>query len=106
MLVVLMKPFEADPPKVPMLSKIYLVGRQREVNGVHGLCELGWLWAHGATSMRENHIDCQARKNENKKLGCKRPDLRMGESLLLLLFYFLGMPELKSKPDWLGTLLL
>ena len=44
-----------------------------------GLCKLRWLWAHGAMSMRRSHIDYQARKNEYKKSGHKRPDLRMGD---------------------------
>ena len=56
-------------------------------------------------SMRRNHIVCQSRKNEYKKLGCKRPDLRTGVFLVFFCF-FLVMPELKDEPGQLGTLLL
>jgi len=54
--------------------------------------------------MRRNHIDCWSRENEYKKLGHKRPDLRSGDFVVFLCF--LRMPELKDKPDQLGTLLL
>jgi len=51
-------------------------------------------------SMR-NHTYCQSRKNEYKKSGHKRPDLR---TVCFVLFCFLVMPELKDKPVWLETL--
>ena len=38
--------------------------------------------------MRRNHIDCWSRKNEYRKLGHKRPDLRMGFFLHLFLFFW------------------
>jgi len=105
MLAAAMKSFEANLPKIPMVRRIYLVGRWKWVNGVHGLHKLGQLWAHGATSMRRNHVDCWAQKNEYKKLGHKRPGLRTG--YFFVIFHFLlGMPELKDKPEWLRTLLL
>ena len=73
------------------------------MNGVHGLHKLGQLCIHGAANMRRNHIDCWERKNEYKKSGHKRADLRMGVFFVFFCF-FLVMTELKVKPGHLETL--
>jgi len=83
-----MKPFEVDQPKSHVVSKVYSVGRWRGVNGVHGLHKLGQLWAHGAASMRRNHIDSQVRNNEYMKLGCKGPGLRTGYFFVIFVSFW------------------
>jgi len=84
-----MMPFEDNPPKAPMVSRLYL-GWSR-ASDVHSSHILGQLSAHGEMSIRRNHIDCQARKNEYKKLGGKRPGLRMGDYFVIFgCFFFPG----------------
>jgi len=53
-----------------------------------GFHRLGQLWVHGAVDTRMNHTDFWVRNNEYKKLGCKKPGLRMCD--FFVIFFFVG----------------